>query len=257
MSGLSVVVRTPSGLSGDMLVTGLSRLAEVSDSELNALIDAIGVPALANSVHIAPHAVQHVSGWQAQVDLPDEHHHRTYKDIAEIIKNSALLPDAKQLALQAFGILAAAESRVHDIAVDAVHFHEVGALDSILDICLAAALLTRLSPTIFYCSPLPICDGTITCAHGKLASPAPAVLEMLPHIPVYGVEAEGETVTPTAIAFLKAANAKFGKWPECSITKQARVYGGRVFHNLPNGALFFAVEDAAARSLHGVHHHHS
>lgn len=243
MSGLSVVVRTPSGLSGDMLLTGLSRLADVSDAELNALIDAIGVPALANSLHILPHAVHHVSGWQARVDLPHEHHHRSYKTIAEIIQNSALQPAAKVLAAGAFAILAAAESRVHNIAVDDVHFHEVGALDSILDICLASALLTKLSPVNFYCSPLPICDGTIACAHGRLASPAPAVLEMLPQVPVYGVEAEGETVTPTAIAFLKAANAQFGKWPQCTIVRQARAYGGKVFQNLPNGALFFAVEE--------------
>ncbi len=243
MSGLSVVVRTPSGLSGDMLLTGLARLAEVSAAELGALTDAIGVPALANAVRLIPYAVGGVSGWHAEVGLPHEHHHRTYKGIIEIIKASALAPAAKDLAAKAFTILAEAEGRVHGITIDQVHFHEVGALDSILDICLASALLTKIAPVNLYCSPLPICDGAIRCEHGLLASPAPAVQEMLAEVPVYGVDAEGETVTPTALAFLKAAKAKFGKWPDCTVVSQARVYGGKTFANLPNGALFFAVRE--------------
>jgi pyridinium-3,5-bisthiocarboxylic acid mononucleotide nickel chelatase len=243
MSGLSVVVRTPSGLSGDMLLSGLSRLAAVSEAELGALTDAIGVPALANAVRIVPHAVGGVSGWQAEVSLPHEHHHRSYKAIVELIKACALAAPAKELAASAFTILAEAEARVHGIATEAVHFHEVGALDSLLDICLSSALLAKIAPVNLYCSPLPIADGAIRCEHGLLASPAPAVQEMLAGVPVYGVDAEGETVTPTALALLKAAKAKFGKWPDCTVVGQARVYGGKTFANLPNGALFFAVQE--------------
>jgi uncharacterized protein (DUF111 family) len=241
MSRLSIVLRTPSGISGDMLLTGLARLAEVSNSELSALVDALGVPALADSTRIEPHGVNGISGWRAQIDLPHEHHHRTLKSILGIIEASALPEPAKALASRAFTVLAEAEAKVHGVAVEAVHFHEVGALDSILDTCLAAALFTRLDPARFICSPLPMCDGMIRCEHGLLANPPPAVQEMLGGVPVYGVDAKGETVTPTALAFLKAAGAIFGKWPQCEVRSVVRAYGGKVWPGLPNGAMFFTV----------------
>ena len=241
MSSLSLVLRTPSGISGDMLLTGLARLAEVSNAELAGLIDALGVPALADTTRIEAHKVNGVSGWRAQIDLPHEHHHRTLKTILALIAASALSQPAKDLASRTFTVLAEAEAKVHDMPVEEVHFHEVGALDSILDICLAAALFTRLDPGRFYCSPLPICDGVIRCEHGLLASPPPAVQEMLVGVPVYGVDAQGETVTPTALAFLRAAGAIFGRWPQCEVRSSVRAYGGKVFANLPNGAIFFTV----------------
>jgi len=254
MSSTCLVVRTPSGLSGDMLLTGLTQLTETSDSELDALVDSIGVPALAGSLHIQPYTLNGISGWRAHVDLPHQHEHRTFRSIVQLIQASGLQPAAKQLAIDAFTILANAEGHVHGHPTDDVHFHEVGALDSILDICLAAALLNKLAVTTVWCSALPMCDGIIKCQHGLLSSPAPAVQEMLRGIPVYGVDAEGETVTPTALAFLKAAKAHFGKWPECTIRRHTRVYGGKIFPNLPNGALFFSVELVATRRL-DVHHH--
>jgi len=241
MSARSIVLRTPSGISGDMLLTGFARLSETSDAELAALIDALGLPQLTDAARIAPHAVNGVSGWQARIDLPHEHHHRTLRSILDIIGQSALPDAAKALASRAFTVLAEAEARVHDVAVDKVHFHEVGALDSILDTCLAAALFVKLEPATFYCSPLPLCDGAIRCEHGLLASPPPAVQEMLSGVPVYGVDAQGETVTPTALAFLRAAGAVFGRWPQCEVRKSVRAYGGKVFPNLPNGAMFFEV----------------
>jgi uncharacterized protein (DUF111 family) len=133
----------------------------------------------------------------------------------------------------------------------------VGALDSILDICLGAALYARLAPARLHCSPLPLCDGTIRCEHGPLASPAPAVQEMLVGVPVYGIDSRGETVTPTALAFLRAAGARFGGWPRGTVERVARAYGGRVLPGVPNGAMFFLVaEGGAARHDHHHHHHH-
>jgi uncharacterized protein (DUF111 family) len=237
----AIVLRTPSGISGDMLLTGLARLAAVSNAELSAIVDSIGVPALHDCVTIEPHHVNWITGCQARITLPHEHHHRTPVAIYDIIDRSALTEAAKALARRAFAILAEAEATVHGCSVDEVHFHEVGALDSILDTCVAAALFTRIDPAAFHCSPLPLCDGIIRCEHGLLASPPPAVQEMLGGVPVYGVDAQGETVTPTALAFLKAAGAVFGKWPQCEVVTSARAYGGKVFERLPNGANFFLV----------------
>ena len=137
-----------------------------------------------------------------------------------------------------FGLLADVEGRIHGIPVLEVAFHEIGALDSILDICLAAVLFDRLQPAQLICSPLPVSDGSIRCAHGLLMSPAPAVQDLLAGVPVYGVSPEGETVTPTALALLKALGATFGNWPNIVPEKLVRIYGGKVFKSLPNGALF-------------------
>ncbi|BEV01175.1 nickel insertion protein [Novosphingobium olei] len=241
MTKTAIVLRTPSGISGDMLLTGLARLADINAGELAALVDAIGVEALRDCVTIEPHEVNWITGWRAQIDLPHEHHHRTLATIVEIIARSGLEDAAKALATRAFRILAEAEAAVHGCTVDEVHFHEVGALDSILDTCIAAALYVRSGAQELHCSPLPLCDGTIRCEHGLLASPPPAVQEMLNGVPVYGVDDKGETVTPTALAFLKAVDARFGKWPVCEVVRSARAYGGKVFPNLPNGAMFFLV----------------
>lgn len=239
-----IVLRTPSGISGDMLLTGLARLADISNAELATLVDQIGLPALSDCVTIEETHVEWITGYRARITLPHEHHHRTLKTILDIIAASGLDPAAKALATKAFVILAEAEARVHACSVEEVHFHEVGALDSILDTCVAAALFTRMAPASFHCSPLPMADGVIRCEHGILASPPPAVQEMLAGIPVYGVDAEGETVTPTALAFLKAAGARFGKWPQGTVRASARAYGGKVFQSIPNGAMFFLLQAA-------------
>ena len=144
----------------------------------------------------------------------------------------------KRLASNTFTLLAEAEAAVHGMKPEAVHFHEVGALDSILDICMACTLFTRLSPARFVVSPLPIADGEVVCAHGVIPVPAPAVLELLEGIPVRPFSGEGETVTPTAIALLRSLGAAFGPWPAMLVEKRALVYGSRVFANAPNGAIF-------------------
>ncbi len=149
-----------------------------------------------------------------------------------------MTPAAAGLAGEAFALLAAAEGRVHGLAPEKVCFHEVGALDSILDICLSCVLFDRLSPSRFVCSPLPLADGGVCCAHGWLPVPAPAVFDLLEGMPVCGFPGRGETVTPTAIALLRALGASFGPWPEMLVERRALVYGSRVFENAPNGTLF-------------------
>jgi uncharacterized protein (DUF111 family) len=238
MSNRVVVIRTPSGISGDMLVAGLSKLAQVDDTGLGEILAAIRLPQIAGSVQVVAHQVDGIAGWRAKVDLPDEHAHRALKDIDAIIAQSDLTAAAKALSAKTFAYLAEVEGAIHGISPAAVTFHEVGALDSILDICVAAALIDKIGPKAIYCSPLPVCDGTVACAHGRLATPAPAVLEMLRGIPVYGIESTGETVTPTALAFLRSAGAHFGLWPEVTVEDVARAYGGRHLPNVPNGAMF-------------------
>ena len=246
IAGGVVVIRPASGLSGDMLVAGLARLAGVGTEELATLAVGIGLPE--GCVGLERRAVNQVFGWGCRVNLPPEHHHRTLDDIRRIITAAKTMsPRARQLAETSFTLLAEAEGRVHDIPTEAVTFHEVGALDSILDMCLACILFDRLDPRELVCGPLPLCDGTVWCSHGKLPAPAPAVLDLMAGVPVTGIPSEGETVTPTAIALLKGLGARFGPWPSMTVSRTALVFGSRVLPGVANGALF-ALGDGPTRT---------
>ncbi|RAP41658.1 hypothetical protein BYZ73_08580 [Rhodovulum viride] len=251
MSGV-LVIRTPSGLSGDMLLAGLAVMAGQA-ADIGSVLAATGLPLPQGAVEIRPHALQGISGWQARVRLPHEHAHRHLGDILALIEASRLATPAKAVAARAFTLLAEAEGAVHGCPPGKIAFHEVGALDSILDTCLAAELLVRIAPDRLVCSPLPLCDGTVRCAHGLLPTPAPAVQELLRGVPVCGLASTGETVTPTAIAFLRAAGFVFGDWPEMVIRQTARIYGGRVLPGVPNGALFALGDAVPAPAKHRPH----
>ena len=247
-AGRILVVRTPSGLSGDMLLTGLARISATSQDALDRLVADLKLADLIGAARMVPKSVADIAGWGLEVTLPSHdrhghgqghgHAHRHLTDVARIIEASAMTARAKELALAAFTLLARAEGAVHGIDPGQVHFHEVGALDSILDVCVCCALFDRISPARFVCSPLPVCDGAVRCAHGLLPAPAPATLALLTGVPVYGIASEGETVTPTAASLLKALGAEFGPWPAMILERQERVYGGRVLPGVPNGALF-------------------
>lgn len=232
-----LTIRANSGLSGDMLLTGLLKMTEVSEAEVETLLAAI-MPELSGSLRLVRKQVHHVGGWHAEVNLPHQHEHRTLADITALIKACGMTDAAKGLATETFTLLARAEAAVHEKKPEDVHFHEVGALDSILDICLACELFATLAPGRFVASPLPMADGFVACAHGVIPVPAPAVLELLEGIPVRPFAGRGETVTPTAIALLRALGAEFGPWPAMRVEKRALVYGGKIFENAPNGAIF-------------------
>ncbi len=219
-----------------MILAGLARMAGADTHALGHMAELVGLPA--DCVALEPRAINAVSGWGCRVDLPDTQTHRTWGDIRGRISASGMSATGKRLAERTFELLAQAEGRVHGIAPEDVHFHEVGALDSILDICVGAELFARLAPSRFVCGPLPLCDGTVKCEHGLLSAPAPAVLELLSGVPVRGIASQGETVTPTAIALLKGLAAEFSEWPAMTIERTALVYGGRVLPGIANGAIF-------------------
>ena len=260
--GRVLTIRSHSGLSGDMLLTGLALMNAAADAEqaggatvgtaalveaANALLTELlapiadGLPALAGCVAITRKEVGGIGGWRAEVTLPVAHEHRSLAHIRDIITASGLTPRARDLAQACFALLARCEAEVHGKEPDDVCFHEVGALDSILDICLACALYDRLAPARFVVGPLPLADGGIHCAHGHIPAPAPAVLALLGGIPVHpfaGDATAGELVTPTAIALLRALGCEFGPWPAFRVTATALVYGSKVFPGTANGAVF-------------------
>lgn len=141
---------------------------------------------------------------KANFTVPDEADHRHLPEIRARIDASSLPARAKQKADAAFVLLAEAEAKVHRISIDRVHFHEVGAADAILDICAASFGLDYLGIDELLCGPLPGGSGTIRCAHGDMPSPAPAVVHLLEDFVVLAGVGEGEMVTPTGAALLRA-----------------------------------------------------
>jgi uncharacterized protein (DUF111 family) len=233
-----VVIRPHSGVSGDIMVAGLAALAGADQERLDELLGRLGLSALVGRVRLKDRSLNSITGLSLEVDVPTERTHRTMADIRELLGRGDITGRARTLALSAFELLAAAEGRVHGRPPSEVAFHEVGALDSVLDMGLAACLFDELGAPELICGPLPVADGTIVCAHGILPSPAPAVSILLEGVAVRGFGAEGETVTPTGLALLKAFGARFGNWPAMVVERQALIYGAKVFAGVPNGALF-------------------
>ncbi len=143
-----------------------------------------------------------------------EHAHgRKLGDILKTIAAANISERAQQLANEIFLALATAEAKIHNIGLEEIHFHEVGAADAIVDIVCAAVGAEALAVDEFVCSPLNVGGGTVTCAHGTLPVPAPATLELLKDAPIYSGEIQKELVTPTGAAIVKVLASRFGPRP--------------------------------------------
>jgi uncharacterized protein (TIGR00299 family) protein len=164
----------------------------------------------------------------------DHHTHRDYAGIDAMIAASGLAEPVKDKARQIFHRLAEAEAKVHGVPVAEVHFHEVGAVDSIVDIVAAAVCLDYLGVDQVYASALPLGSGFIETAHGRLPVPAPATAELLRGLPVHGGCGEGERVTPTGAAIVAALAAGFGSQPPMSLERIGCGAGGKDFPDVPN-----------------------
>ncbi len=175
-----------------------------------------------------------------QHEHPHEHpghmheHGRELKEIRQIIEAAALSDSAKRTALSIFEKLGAAEAKIHDIPIDQIHFHEVGAVDAIVDIVCAAVGVEELGVDEFICSPLNVGGGTVVCAHGTFPVPAPATVELLKGVPVYSTEIQKELVTPTGAAIVAALATRFESFPQMTIDKTGYGAGTRDFPGHPN-----------------------
>jgi uncharacterized protein (TIGR00299 family) protein len=160
---------------------------------------------------------------------------RTLQQIEEIIARADLAPVIKERSRAVFIALAEAEAKVHNIPVDRVHFHEIGALDTIFDVVGTVIGLHLLGISRLIASPLPLGGGFVQCAHGLLPLPAPATCELLQGIPTYGVEIRKELVTPTGAALIKVLADDFGPLPPMTITATGYGAGTMVLpNNQPN-----------------------
>lgn len=162
------------------------------------------------------------------------HSHRGLNEIRTIISKAAISESAKKTAIAIFEALGAAEAKIHNVAVEKIHFHEVGAVDAIVDIVCAAVGSEALRVDEIVCSPLNVGGGFVQCAHGTFPVPAPATLELLKDAPVYSTEVQKELVTPTGAAIVKTLAKRFSKFPPMKVEKSAYGAGARDFSGHPN-----------------------
>lgn len=164
-----------------------------------------------------------------------EHQHgRSLFAIREIIRAADVPELARETAIRAFELLGQAEAAIHNVPVESIHFHEVGAVDAIVDIVCASVGCHALGVDQFICSPLNVGGGTVKCAHGEFPVPAPATLALLKGVPVYSSGINKELVTPTGAALVRALNCSFSAFPSMSLERIGYGAGSRDFHRYPN-----------------------
>jgi pyridinium-3,5-bisthiocarboxylic acid mononucleotide nickel chelatase len=230
------------GISGDMTLGALID----AGADADALREQLSALPLAGYVlQVEQVKKRGLSATNVTVAVTHEHHERHFSDIVDIIKPSSLSDSVKEKSIRIFEKLAEAEAHVHGCHMNHVHFHEVGAVDAIIDIVGAAICLDLLKIDKVYASAMPVPHGFVESAHGRFPLPAPATAELLRDRPVYGVDVEGELVTPTGAAIVSALASGFGPAP--AFTLETVGYGaGKADHPFPN-VLRVMVGSAAER----------
>jgi uncharacterized protein (TIGR00299 family) protein len=170
---------------------------------------------------------------------PNEHPHdhphgRSLTVIRNLINAANLAPVVKQTAIHAFELLGASEAKIHNVPIEKIHFHEVGAVDAIVDIVAASAGIHALAIDKWHCSPLNVGGGMVDCAHGRFPVPAPATADLLRGLPTYSAHIEKELVTPTGAALIRALAPTFGPQPAMRVQHIGYGAGTRNPKDLPN-----------------------
>lgn len=231
------------GASGDMILGALVG-AGVDPLALTAELELLGVGGWRIDFEKVDRSG--ISATYARVQTQHEHAHRHLKDILKIINDSRLTHGVKTRAAEIFTLLAEAEARVHNQPIDKIHFHEVGALDAIIDVCGAAVGFELLEIERFISSPLRVGAGMIEMAHGRFPIPPPAVAELLKGKPIYSGEIEGEFVTPTGAAIISAVCESFGALPSIKVEATGYGAGSRDHPKFPNALRILVGETEAA-----------
>lgn len=218
-----------SGISGDMLMGALLDLQ--GEQDLQPYIRGLDLEGF--HVVVERSDRKGITGLDVRVVAQEGHPHRGLSEIEEILERSALSLLVKEKALQVFTLLAEAEGTVHGKNPREVHFHEVGAVDSIVDVVGTCALLEAVNPCRIVSSAINVGSGTVFCSHGELPVPAPATMKLLEGVPVFVKGKPFERATPTGIALLRAFGAEYGDMPSGIIECAGYGLGDRE-SDLPN-----------------------
>jgi len=219
------------GISGDMTLGALLDLGVPLDwlKEKLYAMPLEGFEIEKKSIHV--HGIQSA---QVQISIAEQQPARHYADIKTLIENAPLDRVVVENSLKMFNKIAVAESDIHGVPIEKVHFHEVGALDSIIDIVGTALCMAYLEIENVFASRIPLGSGFVECSHGKLPVPAPATLKILKGIPVYGGSVPHEMVTPTGAAIVSSYATAFGELPVMEIESIGYGAGQRQIPGHPN-----------------------
>lgn len=211
------------GAAGDMLTAALLELFPDREAIIQEL-NGIGIPGVRYELETTQKCG--ITGSRMRVLVghaeegeplyhqdPHNHAHSTPASIDHMISHLSLSQWAAEQARQVYRMIAAAESKVHGVTVEQIHFHEVGSMDALADVAAVCYLMEKLSPDRVEASPVHVGSGRISCAHGILPVPAPATAELLKGIPIYGGSITGELCTPTGAALLRQFVSSFGPMP--------------------------------------------
>ena len=195
------------GIAGDMHIAALIELG-VPEQHLREQLNKLTLSA-EFQLTLSPAVKMGISGTHAKVTTEDQHDHRHHSTIVKLITAANFAPGIEQRALGIFQAIAEAEGKIHNVTPDKVHFHEVGAIDSIVDIIAAAICIEYLQPDIILCNAIEVGSGMVDCAHGRFPVPAPATQELLTKAPCTYGGTEGECTTPTGAAILGVSVDEF------------------------------------------------
>jgi pyridinium-3,5-bisthiocarboxylic acid mononucleotide nickel chelatase len=219
------------GASGDMILGALI----ASGVELEAFKQQLSLLGLTGyAIDFETVDRSGISATYARVQIPHEHGHRHLSDILKIIYDSRLSDNIKDRAARIFTRLAEAEARVHNEPVEQIHFHEVGAIDAIIDVVGAAIGFELLGIERFVSSALHVGSGTVEMDHGRYPVPPPAVAELLKGVPFYSTDIVGELVTPTGAAIITTLCADYGPIPPLKLERTGYGAGTREYKKFPN-----------------------
>ncbi len=239
-----------SGISGDMLLGALVD-AGMPLEELKSFIDKLAIEPL--DIQVEQVKRNGVAGTKVSVlmkRVPQKE--RNIKDIFELIDRSSIPESIKEKGKQVFMILATAEASVHACKPEDVHFHEIGAVDSIVDILGSVFGIESLGLSRIFCSQLPVGEGFVDSRHGIIPVPAPATVEILKGIPVYGSGIKTELITPTGAALIKALVDEFCTMPPMIVEKVAYGAGSKEIQERPNLLRLFIGKETCDSNLETV-----
>ncbi len=217
-----------SGISGDMFLSSLIDIG-LPVSEIENIVSEFGI-----KIRTEKDKRHGISGTKIDIECKDQKEKRSFKEIREMILKSSADKGLKKKAIEVFEIIARAEAEVHGCFIEEVHFHEIGGIDSIVDIFGVLYGIEYLGIEKVICSAVPLGTGTIRTSHGILPVPAPATLVILKDIPVYGTGINTELVTPTGAALIRYLSDEFGPPPPMRIKKIGYGIGKKEIRERPN-----------------------
>jgi uncharacterized protein (TIGR00299 family) protein len=234
------------GASGDMILGALVGVG-VDPRALREQLSLLDVSGY--EIEFATVNRSGLSATHARVHTAHEHAHRHLGDILKIIYASRLDEKVKERAARIFSRLAEAEARVHNEPIEKIHFHEVGALDAIVDVVGACIGFELLGVERFLASPLHVGSGTVKMAHGVFPVPPPAVAELLAGVPIYSTAISGELVTPTGAAIIKMVCEGYGPLPQMRVERTGYGAGTREYADFPNALRLMLGDDESQAGL--------